>query len=113
MRENLIRERIKQDELRYNPIESWGVKRFMEGNYDGRNRKSCKGVIKICFSIHLRYRADKPGKIYGMNGCCVPGAKKIYVTTKGEYLICEKMGPSPHIGNVYDGIDMKELKNIM
>ena len=43
-RENLIRERIKQDELRYNPIESWGVKRFMEGD---RNRKSCKrGVYK-------------------------------------------------------------------
>ena len=90
-RENLIRERIKQDELRYNPIESWGVKRFMEGNYDETEIESLvkEGFIKDLLSIHLRYRADKPGKIYGMNGCCVPGAKKIYVTTKGEYLICE------------------------
>lgn len=111
-RENLIRERIKQDELRYNPIESWGVKRFMEGNYDETEIESLvkEGFIKDLLSIHLRYRADKPGKIYGMNGCCVPGAKKIYVTTKGEYLICEKMGPSPHIGNVYDGIDIERIK---
>ena len=76
-RENLIRERIKQDELRYNPIESWGVKRFMEGNYDETEIESLvkEGFIKDLLSIHLRYRADKPGKIYGMNGCCVPGAR--------------------------------------
>lgn len=111
-RENLIRERIEQDELRYNPIESWGVKKFMDGNYDEAEIESLvkEGFIKDLLSIHLRYRSDKPGKIYGMNGCCVPGAKKIYVTTKGEYLICEKMGPSPHIGNVYDSIDIEKIK---
>lgn len=82
------------------------------GNYDETEIESLvkEGFIKDLLSIHLRYRADKPGKIYGMNGCCVPGAKKIYVTTKGEYLICEKMGPSPHIGNVYDGIDIERIK---
>ena len=40
--------------------------------------------------IHKRLLTETPIQQYGMNGCCVPGQRRIYVTTKGEFLHCEK-----------------------
>lgn len=111
-REVRARERIIQEEMNYNPLGTWGIKKYMEGKHDEEEIEGIAkdGLIKDLLSVHLRFRVDEPGKIYGMNGCCVPGAKKIYVTTNGDYLVCEKMGPSPRIGNVYDGIDIKSIR---
>ena len=41
----------------------------------------------------------------GLNGCCVPGKKRLYVTATGEYKACERIGSSPSIGNVDEGVD--------
>lgn len=111
-REMSMREYIKQAEMNYNPLGTWGIKKYIEGSHDEAEIEGLAkdGLVKDLLSIQLRFRVDKPGKIYGMNGCCVPGAKKIYVTTKGDYLVCEKMGPSPRIGNVFDGIDVERIR---
>ena len=37
--------------------------------------------------------------------CCVPGKKRLYVTATGEYKACERIGSSPSIGNVDEGVD--------
>lgn len=39
------------------------------------------------------------------NGCCVPGSRKLYVKANGDLLICERIGSSPIIGNIFTGID--------
>ncbi len=111
-RENAIRNYAKKSKIIYDPINAWGTKKFMEDNGNEMEIEDIArdGFIKDLISIHRRFQIDKPGTIYGMNGCCVPGARKIYVTAKGDYLVCEKMGPSPRIGNVYDGIDVERIK---
>lgn len=111
-RETSMRQYTKAAEMNYHPLGTWGVRKYMEGNGDEADIEGLArdGFIKDLISIHRRFRVDKPGTIYGMNGCCVPGARKIYVTTNGDYLVCEKMGPSPRIGNVYDGIDIERIK---
>ena len=67
-------------------------------------------VIKELAMIHRRLLFDSPMESYYMCGCCVPGARRVYVTTKGEYLICEKLGEAPDIGNVYEGLDLGKIK---
>ncbi len=111
-REKRIRKYVEASDMNYHPIGTWGTRKFLKGNSNIMEIEDLArdGIIKDLISIHRRYRLDKPGNIYGMNGCCVPGARKIYVTVKGDYLVCEKMGPSPRIGNVYDGIDIERIK---
>lgn len=47
-----------------------------------------------------------------MNGCCVPGQRKLYVTVNGEFRICERVGKIPTIGNIENGIDIDKVKKI-
>lgn len=48
---------------------------------------------------------DAPDDLYHCNGCCVPGSRKLYVKANGDLLICERIGSSPIIGNIFTGID--------
>lgn len=67
-------------------------------------------IVKDLALIHNRLLFDYPMKYYYMSGCCVPGARRVYVTAKGDYLICEKLGEAPSIGNVYSGLNIKNIK---
>jgi len=111
-KEEKIRQYAKASEMNYNPIGTWGTRKFMNGNSSEIEIEELArdGFIKDLISVHRRFLVDKPASIYGMNGCCVPGSRKIYVTVKGEYLVCEKMGPSPKIGDVYNGIDIARIR---
>ena len=62
--------------------------------------------------IHKRLLTETPIQQYGMNGCCVPGQRRIYVTTKGEFLHCEKVGNIPCLGNVNEGFDKEKIKKL-
>lgn len=46
---------------------------------------------------------------YYMSGCCIPGSRRYYVTTDGKYLICERLGSSPDIGNIETGLDVDKI----
>lgn len=60
--------------------------------------------------IHKRLCIDKPVIHYGMNGCCVPGKQRMYVTVDGEIYPCEKTGNIPSLGNVEKGFDIDKIK---
>lgn len=47
-----------------------------------------------------------------MNGCCVPGQRKIYVTVDGKLKICERVGNIPVLGDIDNGIDVEKAKKI-
>ena len=82
------------------------------------DKKSEKGLFtdgvmdKGMLSIHKRLLLDKPVKQYGMNGCCVPGQRRIYVTTQGKFLMCEKVGNIPSIGDVDNGLDIEKIRKL-
>ena len=55
----------------------------------------------------------KPVSNYHLNGCCIPGARKLYVTAKGNYYLCERMPTAARtIGNVFSGIDRGTIREI-
>ena len=49
----------------------------------------------------------EPPERYWLNGCCVPGGRKLYVTVDGELRACERISSdSPALGHIETGIDM-------
>lgn len=94
-----------------------------EPNYEWEKKhrdqpKGKRGLIvdgaidKGMLAIHKRLLLDKPAEKYGMNGCCVPGQRRIYVTADGRFLLCEKVGNIPDIGNVHTGLDAERIRKI-
>lgn len=71
---------------------------------------TAKNIENQFLRIHLRRLHDKPMDCYTFNGCCVPGSRRIYVTAEGKFKICERIGLSPYIGDVDNGIDFPTLK---
>ncbi len=56
---------------------------------------------------------DNPTEHFYPSGCCIPGVKRLYVSTDGAFRICERISTyAPTIGNVYSGIDMEKLQKI-
>jgi uncharacterized protein len=47
------------------------------------------------------------------NGCCIPGARKVFIDTEGRYQICEKVHGAPSIGSVERGIDFTVIERII
>lgn len=60
--------------------------------------------------IQNRRLRETPVGIVPSNGCCAPGKRRLYVCTDGTYKVCERIGDSPSIGNVNDGVDVKAVK---
>ena len=60
--------------------------------------------------VHRRDLSDKPMEKYYFNGCCVPGARRLYVNIDGDFLPGERVGTVPFLGNVEDGFDKEKIK---
>lgn len=66
-------------------------------------------IRRLIIKINNRRISQEPDCIIPMNGCCIPGQKRIYITTDGEFKVCEKVGYSPSIGNIETGFNKDEL----
>lgn len=60
--------------------------------------------------IHKRSITHEPNKIVSLNGCCIPGMRRLYVDVEGNFLPCERVGKSPYIGNVNTGLDFDSIE---
>lgn len=54
---------------------------------------------------------EEPSEIITMNGCCLPGNRRLYVTVDGNFKMCERVGLAPFIGNINEGINIDTIKN--
>lgn len=93
-------------------LTDWNIKEFISGNVklDKNELISKETLNKRLKTIHSRLLTDQPIQSHRMNGCCTPAKRRIYVTTNGDFSICERMGPAPFIGNVDSGIDIEKIK---
>lgn len=67
-------------------------------------------INNMLLRIHKRLLCNKPVNQYRMNGCCVPGNRRTYITVDGEFYPCEKVGIVPSLGNVDTGFDITKIK---
>jgi uncharacterized protein len=93
-------------------LRQWAYEKF-KGSCSGK-----EGPHPIANSImekdlaHLMQRPiyPQPGDRYSLNGCCIPGVEKLFVSTNGTFRVCEKIATdAPAIGNVLTGIEFSTI----
>lgn len=95
------------------PIEwmDWSVDKLKEeGSLPNSPNLYTNLLQRTLGEIHNRRLLDEPVSFYYRNACCVPGNRRLYVTTGGFYKLCEKMGETPSIGHVDTGLDFDTIK---
>jgi len=53
---------------------------------------------------------SKPENKYHLNGCCIPGARKLFVELNGTLRLCERILDAPALGDVINGIDVDSVR---
>ena len=81
-------------------------------NINERKNIYFKAIFDILYDVDCRLVTDIPEDSKSCNGCCVPGVRKIYVKANGDMIVCEKIGISPIIGNVWTGFKAKETYEV-
>jgi len=97
---------VKEDYL-YDYIGDWTFDKFINGKEDVF---SIEYIRRRFGQIYNRCIMDASTDAIPINGCCLPGKRRLFVDTNGDYYLCEKVGCSPAIGNVNIGIDNKIIQ---
>ena len=73
-----------------------------------------RGQIEERFAKFIKRPVlTEPVDSYMLNGCCVPGQKKNYITVDGDIQMCEKMpGNCPPLGHVDTGFDYETIERV-
>ncbi len=72
----------------------------------GINEKFTNRSLPSWSTLYKRVITDEPVHVMGVNGCCMPGVRKLYVDVEGTFRLCERVRhDSPTLGNVDAGID--------
>lgn len=69
-----------------------------------------KLIRQMLVGVHQRRLVEAPIDKYGFNACCIPTNRRLYVCADGTYMLCEKIGEAPPLGNVDIGIDFDAVK---
>lgn len=91
-------------------LSRWTKDRFHNELQDKEGLFTKKLQQEALLRVHKRSLSNKPTALQGLNGCCVPGTKRLYVTAEGDYKVCERIGVSPVIGNVEQGLSYEKIK---
>jgi len=92
----------------------WVRKRFLDGYiHKKRPHPIARSALEKRLAILFRRPIYQiPQNKYQLNGCCLPGVRKIFVSVDGNIFLCERMPFSPSIGDIYSGIDIDKVKSI-
>lgn len=102
----------EKDLLEDKNINRWAFERYRP-NVTHADPMVKKAIEKKFATLMQRPVLEEPLDCYSLNGCCLPGQRKNYITTGGDIHICEKMPTkAPAIGNVFSGFDMETIKRV-
>lgn len=93
-----------QDKGYVDTLYQWTEQSFKNKVQDQKGVVTKKFQNDILLKIHKRPLTNKPAELEGLNGSCIPGIRRLYVTANGEFKVCERVGNSPSIGNVSQGL---------
>lgn len=93
------------------PLLKWQVYKARKYITDKSRTDIYSKIIKeLLASVNNDMQVNIPDSNYRLNSCCIPGSRKLYVKADGNILVCEKIGESPIIGNIYSGLDIECIK---
>jgi uncharacterized protein len=105
-------EYCKENGHTLNPLQTW-EKKQVETNESIRGAENsiyASSMEKTLMRIQSRFISEEAVGYYPFNACCVPGARRLYVSTSGDLYVCERIGISPSIGNIFTGIDFDRIR---
>jgi len=68
-----------------------------------------KGLLRI----YKRPFWKAPRRTYFLNGCCIPGIRKLFVSCDGTFYICEKAHGAPALGSLTGGYNLSIISSII
>ncbi len=68
-----------------------------------------KGMLQI----YKRPIWHAPRKTYYLNGCCIPGVRKLFVTCDGTLHMCERAHGAPALGSLSAGYNQSVIRNLI
>jgi uncharacterized protein len=106
--------------LEKNAFEDKGLEKWAIENYINRYGKKkdinpiASGIVEPNLAkLIQRPISLKPLDRFALNGCCIPGARKIYISVNGDFRLCERINDfAPRIGNVSSGINIDMIRKI-
>lgn len=92
------------------PLEEWAINKFLQ---TPNSSQIFDIVSKDLTKIAKRLRNDD-GLINStyLHGNCMPGQRRLYVTTSGEFRVCEKTGNAAILGDYKNGYDFDNIYKI-
>jgi uncharacterized protein len=95
------------------PMFEWAFEIFRKKyNKKGFSNPIADSIIESALGDYMqRPIFNVPNKRINMNGCCVPGVSRLFVTVDGRYLLCERVpSNTPSFGDVHSDIDIDTVK---
>lgn len=111
IKENARKHYASKDMKETDPIKHWALRNLSEGNLSNHYEKILLRPTLV--KTHYRNLSNTPIDTMAINGCCIPGERKLYVTVDGNFKICEKMGDSKFIGNVHEGLKLDVIRGYL
>jgi uncharacterized protein len=94
-------------------MQEWAFDNFrLKYNHQGQSNSLADHIVEYSLTRFMKRPIYKtPCQRINLNGCCVPGARRLFVTVSGDFLLCERISTNtPPIGNVYSGVDIETIK---
>jgi uncharacterized protein len=63
--------------------------------------------------VYNRRVYNSPRTFYPLNGCCIPGNRRVFVSTDGKLWLCEKADGCPWLGSVFSGYDSQRMQDLV
>lgn len=107
--EFFLKDRKSEDKT----LMEWAFDKFRKRyNNGGKSGPLVDSAIEPSLNMFMqRPLYNEPEKSINLNGCCVPGARRLYVTADGSFKVCERIDSTAvSVGNVFSGLDMEALK---
>lgn len=76
---------------------------------DSLEKLKDRGIVDSLITLHDRILTEKASTTIPMNACCTPGTRRLYIDTKGDMYVCERINKSPKIGNIHQGFDVETI----
>jgi uncharacterized protein len=96
-------------------MNQWGTESFVNSH---KQKRSTDSISRSLVEKTLAQFMQRPVFEHGcsrfyLNGCCVPGVRKLFVTVDGSFRVCERIdGDAPTIGDVYKGCDIQKIRDV-
>ncbi len=110
---NFTKEEINEYLPFWNKIREKFVKMMVKEEYNDEIKILFELFGKSVYQIHLMPKGIIKEKYLHPGGICYPGFYKTFVGTSGKIYPCEKLGYVLEIGDIFEGINVNMVNNII